>query len=326
MDFFFLSFGFFVLKKIGLYSGPGWPPPQGSTTGAPAAMRAVLLELVKTGSAVWVVWVARVLVIGCPVHRARLWSCTILITHVVASLSLAFHSQRCPAPHSALKTTCSETRVPNLSGGRSRKRSSTAHHKTDHPASSKNGSVASPLPEANRKTPEHQDACGSVPLQVFVPAGHQTLSRFSEDLSLPPQPPPLPPPPPPPPPLPLPTLSSFQATTHQNLGLRTLATEAQPLSLACEAAAERPCDCLDSFQRTGNSLRSCSCSLWVLMLLKSQFQFRIFFKILLSQNTPHLLLWYYSYCDCCEIEFDMLTSLKTYLCICWLYSVTPLSC
>lgn len=182
--------------------------------------------------------------------------------YVVTSLSLAFHPQRCPAPHSALKTTCSETRVPNLSGGRSRKRSSTAHHKTDHPASSKNGSVASPLPEANTRTPEHQDACGSVPVQVFVPAGDETISQFSEDLSLPPQPPPPPPPPP------LPTLSSFQATTHQNLGLRTSATEAQPLSLVCEASAERPCDCLDSFQRTGNSLWSCSCSLWVLMLLK----------------------------------------------------------
>lgn len=41
-------------------------------TGAPAAVQAVLLELVKTGSAAWVVWAARVLVIGCPMHRAML--------------------------------------------------------------------------------------------------------------------------------------------------------------------------------------------------------------------------------------------------------------
>lgn len=58
---FFLSFGFSVLKTIRLHSGPGWSPPQGSMTGAPTAVQAVLLELVKTGLAAWVVWAARVL-------------------------------------------------------------------------------------------------------------------------------------------------------------------------------------------------------------------------------------------------------------------------
>lgn len=158
---------------------------------------------------------------------------------------LRAYKEKCPAHRSALKTTCSESMVSNLPGGRSQKRLSTAHHhKTAHPASSKTGSAV-PLPEASVRPPEHQDPCGSVPVQAFVPVSDQTLSGSSEDLSLPPQPPapPLPPPPPPPPPPPLPpALSSFQGTTHQNLGLRTLATEDRPLPLACDPSAGRPCD------------------------------------------------------------------------------------
>lgn len=161
---------------------------------------------------------------------------------------LRAYREKREAPWSALKMTCSETTVPDQSGGRSRKRSSAAHHKIAHPASSKTGSVTS-LPEANMKTPKHQDTCGSIPVQIFVPVGDQPLSRFSEDLLLPPPPPP---PPLPPPPLPLPALSSLQATTHQNVGLRTSATKDQPLSLVCEASAEEPCDFLEDFQCPGS--------------------------------------------------------------------------
>ncbi|KAL1774244.1 WASP-like-associated protein [Sigmodon hispidus] len=165
---------------------------------------------------------------------------------------LRAYKEKCSAPRSALKTTCSETGMPNLLGGCHQKRSSTAHHKITHSASSKTTS-GTLSPGAKMKTPEHQDSCGSVPVQDFVPVGDQTLSRLSEDHSLPPQPPPLPPPPPPPPPpLPLPALSSFQATAHQNLGLRTLATDDQPLSLVCEVSAKRPFDCLEGFQRPGS--------------------------------------------------------------------------
>lgn len=166
---------------------------------------------------------------------------------IVANLSLVFYPQKCPAPQSALKTTCSESMVPNLLGGPSQKRSSTAHHKISHPASSKARSAA-PLPEANVTTPEHQDSCGSVPVQVFVP-----LPRSSEDLSLPPQPPPpLPPPPPPLPPPPPPALSSFQTTSHHNLRPRTLAAEDQPLPLVCGVPAEGPCAFLEDFRHPGN--------------------------------------------------------------------------
>ncbi|XP_021024242.1 WASP homolog-associated protein with actin, membranes and microtubules [Mus caroli] len=165
---------------------------------------------------------------------------------------LRAYKEKCPAHQSALKTTCSKSMVSNLSGGRSQKRLSTAHHhKTAHPASSKTGSAV-PLPEASVRPPEHQDPCGSVPVQAFVPVSDQTLSGSSEDLSQPPQPPPPPPlPPPPPPPLP-PALSSFQGTTHQNLGLRTLATEDRPLPLACDPSAGRPCDCQEGFQGPGS--------------------------------------------------------------------------
>lgn len=107
----------------------------------------------------------------------------------VANLSLVSHPQKRLAPPSALITACSETTVSNLSGGRSPRRSSAARHKIAHPASSKTGSVT-PLPEANMKTPEPQDSSGGIPVQIFVPVGDQTPSRFSEDLSPPPQPPP----------------------------------------------------------------------------------------------------------------------------------------
>ncbi|XP_055479000.1 WASP homolog-associated protein with actin, membranes and microtubules [Psammomys obesus] len=164
---------------------------------------------------------------------------------------LRAYREKCSAPQSVLKTPCSESMVPNLLGGRSQKRSSTAHHKIAHPASSKARSVA-PLPEANVTTPEHQASCGSVPVQVFVPVGDQTLPPSSEDLSLPPQPPPPPPPLPPPPPPPLPALSSFQTTSHQNLRPRTLAAEDQPLPLVCDVFAERPCDFLEDFYHPGS--------------------------------------------------------------------------
>jgi hypothetical protein len=177
--------------------------------------------------------------------------------------------------------------VSNLPGGRSQKRLSTAHHhKTAHPASSKTGSAV-PLPEASVRPPEHQDPCGSVPVQAFVPVSDQTLSGSSEDLSLPPQPPapPLPPPPPPPPPPPLPpALSSFQGTTHQNLGLRTLATEDRPLPLACDPSAGRPCD----YQGPGNPLQFCS--LWVLKLLKKSLSFNLESSEFLSLRVCHHLL------------------------------------
>ncbi|ERE80549.1 putative WASP homolog-associated protein [Cricetulus griseus] len=164
---------------------------------------------------------------------------------------LRAYREKGQAPWSALKTTCSETMVPNLSGGRSQKRSSTAHHKVAHRASSKTRSVT-PLPEAIRKTPEYQDTDNSIPVQVFVPDGNQLSSEGLSLPPLPPQPPPPPPLPPPPPPLPLPTPSSFQATTHQNVGLRTLETEDQPCSLVCKVSEERPCDCLEDLHCTGS--------------------------------------------------------------------------
>nr|XP_034345396.1 WASP homolog-associated protein with actin, membranes and microtubules isoform X3 [Arvicanthis niloticus] len=165
---------------------------------------------------------------------------------------LRAYREKCPAHQSALKTTCSESMVSDLSDGCSQKRFSTAYHKAAHPASSKTGS-ATPLPDANKKTPEHPDPCSSIPDYTATPVSDQTLSGPSEDLSLPPQPPPPPPPlPPPPPPLPLPALSSFQGTNHQNLGLRTLATEDQPLPLSCDTRAGRPCDWQEGFQCPGS--------------------------------------------------------------------------
>lgn len=115
-----------------------------------------------------------------------------LTAWMVASLSLAFHPQKGPAPRSALKTSCSESMLSNLSGGCSQKRLSTAQHKTAaHPASSKTRS-ASPLPEATVKPPEHQDPCGSAPGLALAPVSDQTLSGSSEEMSLAPPPPPSP--------------------------------------------------------------------------------------------------------------------------------------
>lgn len=64
-------------------------------TGAPAAVRAVLLELGKTGSVAWVVGgpgscdrMPRAQ--GNVALEVRLWSCAILMPYIVASLSLAF--------------------------------------------------------------------------------------------------------------------------------------------------------------------------------------------------------------------------------------------
>uniref|UniRef100_A0A8C6R4E0 WAS protein homolog associated with actin, golgi membranes and microtubules n=1 Tax=Nannospalax galili TaxID=1026970 RepID=A0A8C6R4E0_NANGA len=162
---------------------------------------------------------------------------------------LRTYKEKRTAP-SALKTTYSERVAPDLSRGCSQKRSSTASQLVTvaYPAS-RSGSIP-PSPEVSDvKAPERQDHHRDIPVQVFVPVGDQTLSGSSEELS-PPQAPPLPPSPPPPP---LPTVSSSsQVATHQDLGLRTLVTEDQPLPLVCEAPAGRPRNCLEDFHRPGS--------------------------------------------------------------------------
>uniref|UniRef100_A0A8C2MC86 WAS protein homolog associated with actin, golgi membranes and microtubules n=1 Tax=Cricetulus griseus TaxID=10029 RepID=A0A8C2MC86_CRIGR len=45
---------------------------------------------------------------------------------------------------------------------------------------------------------------------------------------------------------------NLSATTHQNVGLRTLETEDQPCSLVCKVSEERPCDCLEDLHCTGS--------------------------------------------------------------------------
>ncbi|EHB07870.1 hypothetical protein GW7_13594 [Heterocephalus glaber] len=154
---------------------------------------------------------------------------------------LRAYKAKCPA-RSALQTSASELAAPNLPGDLSQQLPS--------PASQPGTAILPPSRKTRRAPPfsevshmECQECPGNIPVQIFVPAGHQTHSRSSEELSPPPQPPSPPPPPPlPPPPPPLPPLSArpsySQAAIHQNPGPRTSVDDDQPHPLVCESTAE----------------------------------------------------------------------------------------
>uniref|UniRef100_A0A8C3YK61 WASP homolog associated with actin, golgi membranes and microtubules n=1 Tax=Catagonus wagneri TaxID=51154 RepID=A0A8C3YK61_9CETA len=115
-------------------------------------------------------------------------------------------------------------------------------------------STGAPGPRVgNAGTPEGQDCAGNSPVQMFVPAGDQTHSKPTEELSPPPPPPPLPPPPPPPPPPPLPARPfSSQSANRRNLDFRTSGKEDQPLPLVCESPAQSLPASSDGFNCPGS--------------------------------------------------------------------------
>ncbi|XP_059533995.1 WASP homolog-associated protein with actin, membranes and microtubules isoform X2 [Myotis daubentonii] len=163
--------------------------------------------------------------------------------------------ERCPG-RSAPRTPCPEPDAPDLPGGLAQRTSSpTSQGKALVRPSSRKTRSAPSSEASNVKTPKCQDCPGNIPVQMAVPAGDQTQSKPSEELSLPPPPPPLPPPPPPlppPPPPPAPPLpaSSFpsQSANHQNLHLRTSVKDDQPLPLVCDSPAGRQRDSSGHFK------------------------------------------------------------------------------
>uniref|UniRef100_A0A8C2VDI3 WASP homolog associated with actin, golgi membranes and microtubules n=1 Tax=Chinchilla lanigera TaxID=34839 RepID=A0A8C2VDI3_CHILA len=152
---------------------------------------------------------------------------------------LRAYKEKCPG-RSILQTFSSEPGAPSLPGDLAQQLPSPASQPgTAALPPSWNTRRALSLHEmSDLKTLECQDCPGKIAVQIAVPAGHQTHSRSSEELSPPPQPP-LPPPPPPPPPPPLPALSfRSQTATPQNPGPRTSVHNDQPHSLVCESPAE----------------------------------------------------------------------------------------